>query len=78
MVDLPEADKPVSQMVRPFCLRRPARMGTVSGVGWNVMLLRSSVSFEVLVDGGRCAGSPGAVLCQDKSGEGTPGPQLCN
>ena len=39
MVDFPEAERPVSQIVRPFCLRRPARMGTVRGVGWKVMLL---------------------------------------
>jgi hypothetical protein len=39
MVDLPEADSPVSQIVRPFCFRSPARMGTVRGVGWKVILL---------------------------------------
>lgn len=41
MVDLPEAERPVSQMVRPCCLRSEARMGTVRGVGWKVMLLEA-------------------------------------
>ena len=39
MVDLPEAERPVSQIVRPCCLRRDVRMVGVSGVGWYVMFL---------------------------------------
>ena len=34
MVDLPLAESPVSQMVKPDCLRRPDRILGVNGVGW--------------------------------------------
>ncbi len=34
MVDLPEAERPVSQTVRPDCLRRVERRVGVKGVGW--------------------------------------------
>ena len=39
MVDLPEAESPVSQMVRPVWPRRPERMAGVSGLAWKWMLL---------------------------------------
>lgn len=34
MVDLPEAERPVSQIVRPCWWRRVERRAGVRGVGW--------------------------------------------
>lgn len=34
MVDFPEAERPVSQIVRPFWERRRERAGWVRGEGW--------------------------------------------
>ena len=39
MVDFPEAERPVSHIVRPCWRRREERMGGVRGLGWKVMLL---------------------------------------
>ena len=39
MVDLPLAERPVSQIVRPGWWRRVVRIVGVMGEGWNVMLL---------------------------------------
>lgn len=39
MVDLPEAERPVSQIVRPFWLRREERSERVSAAAWYVMFL---------------------------------------
>ena len=40
MVDLPEAERPVNQIVRPGCLRRALRSVCVRECGCQVMLLR--------------------------------------
>ena len=42
MVDLPEAERPVSQIVRPCWRRREDRSAEVTVEGWNVMLLEKS------------------------------------
>lgn len=39
MVDLPEAERPVSQIVKPCCWRRAERMEGVRGVGCQLMFL---------------------------------------
>lgn len=39
MVDLPEAERPVSQIVRPCWWRREDRSERVSAAAWYVMLL---------------------------------------
>jgi hypothetical protein len=39
MVDLPEAERPVSQIVRPCCLRSEVRSARVRALAWKVMLL---------------------------------------
>jgi hypothetical protein len=51
MVDLPDAERPVSQMVRPLCLSSPARMAGVSGLAWKWMFLQfqDEVSNEEVV-----------------------------
>lgn len=43
MVDFPDADRPVNQIVKPFCLRKPLRSARESD-GCQVMLLYESVS----------------------------------
>lgn len=45
MVDLPEAERPVSQIVRPCWLRRVVRSVLVRAGAWKVMLL-----FELVLD----------------------------
>ena len=49
MVDLPEAERPVSHIVRPCWRRREARMDEVTLEAWKVMLLwmDSSVILEL-------------------------------
>lgn len=39
MVDLPDADRPVSQMVRPFWLSWALRSARVRAAAWKVMFL---------------------------------------
>jgi hypothetical protein len=39
MVDLPDAERPVSHIVRPCWRRREERIVGVRGLGWKVMLL---------------------------------------
>ena len=39
MVDLPDAERPVSHTVRPCWRRREERIVGVRGLGWKVMLL---------------------------------------
>lgn len=48
MVDFPDADRPVNQMVRPRCFRRENRSARVSRAGWKVMLLMYGVSVSLL------------------------------
>lgn len=50
MVDLPDAERPVNQMVKPFCLRNSLRSARERD-GCHVMLLKPRVS-DVCWDGG--------------------------
>lgn len=50
---MPEAERPVSQMVRPCCLRRSFRSLRVRAAAWKVMLLEvgfSIVALPLVVD----------------------------
>lgn len=55
MVDLPDADSPVNQMVKPFCLRYVLRSSRERD-GCHVMLLKGTVS-DLHGDGGVWWGS---------------------
>lgn len=54
-MDLPDAERPVNQMVKPFCLRKPLRSARERD-GCHVMLLELNVS-DVCVVGGVWRGS---------------------
>jgi hypothetical protein len=48
MVDLPDAERPVNQIVKPFCLRKPLRSARERD-GCHVMLLGRNVSDATVV-----------------------------
>jgi hypothetical protein len=48
MVDLPDAERPVNQIVKPFCLRKPLRSARERD-GCHVMLLGRDVSDAIVV-----------------------------
>ena len=49
MVDLPLAERPVSQIVRPCCFLSDWRIVGVMGLAWYVMLLGGVSDTQVLV-----------------------------